>query len=330
MGNFAHLRGYSSVRIKGIPQPLKPRGRRIDIADGEDVEPEWLHVPRRVTHEKVPGRENYFALFSPVYTVDDRSDAVAFASAHLRDDESGSVPADEVQLAKPAAIALFEDSESALLEIIAGDGLPGMAGCLSVHALQPDRARLSEVREFLGEIPILGAQSNGLSVAKLSQGQAAMHSAVRIQTQLAGHRGNGREASALVVQQRDQPVGIETHREQARPLRNTLRPIGCERRLQAGCGNIRREQPRRVRKQDTVQVPIAGSARGAIDCRGRIGRQIACVVEAQLRCEQSPVSRARGNEDDVDILSPSRLELQRNADIGGQPLIALIAACQVQ
>jgi len=147
--------GFDLIRVEGIPQPLKPRSRCIDIAHGEDIETQRLRVPLRVAHQEMASCKYDFALLSPVDAFYRGSETTLLASPNFHDDERRSIPTDQIQLAQPAVITLFENSQSTGLEIIAGDGFPGAAGYLSIYPIKPCRVRLSQVCEFRG-----GLQAN--------------------------------------------------------------------------------------------------------------------------------------------------------------------------
>ena len=176
--------GFDLIDIEGILQPLKPRSRGIDIAHGKDVETQSLRVPLRIAHQEMACRKNDFALLSPVDTFYRGGEAILFTSPNFHNDNRCSVSADKIQFAQPAVISLFENSQSTCLEIVAGCGLPGAAGYLSIYPIKLRRARLSEVCEFCGGLQtnlVLNIEGNRATVAKLSQRQATMDAAFCIQ-----------------------------------------------------------------------------------------------------------------------------------------------------
>lgn len=135
--------GFDLIDVEGILQPLKLRFRGIDIAHGENVETQRLRVPLRVAHQKMAGCKNDFALLFPVDAFDCGGETTLLASPNFHNDKGRSIPTDQIQFTQPAVITLFENSQSTGLEIVAGDGLPGAAGNLSIYPIKRCQARLS-------------------------------------------------------------------------------------------------------------------------------------------------------------------------------------------
>ncbi len=95
---------------------------------------------------------------------------------------------------------------------------------------------------------------------------------------------------------------------------------------------VGREQSRRIRENETVEIVVACRACGIEDVGRRVDRDVAGAEEAQLRREQSTRLRLESDDEDhVDVLATARFgELHRHTEAGREALVALPAACHVQ
>ncbi len=123
-------------------------------------------------------------------------------------------------------------------------------------------------------------------------------------------------------------IRVVAHRVQ--PSQPALvRPVAAIERRQVGEPGVRRHDPRRIGEHDAVQVGIRPPVH-RIDEGRRVHRDLARVVELELRLEQPARAGIRAEEDELRVLATARIELQRPADVGAQPVVALHAFGQLE